>query len=177
MAADVFDLSGAIANAEAGLNTLAGQIRERITNSPTNSGKSVNVYGKPATTTGETAASIKVVVERSDEGVDISLVGRKGILQIDTGSSPEQIHDEYSSLQAFTPVIEKWVDDKVARWGVQPINAYALAQSLWTEGTGLYRAGGGTETITEPAAEAAEKILKQLTEDVSSVIYNVIQED
>lgn len=152
------------------------QMRQNIRNNTTNSHKQVNSLGLPASTTGETEESLHIEEDESN-GLSVSIVGRDHIRNIDTGSSPEDIHSEYPSFEAFEDVIEEYAANKERRYFLDDgaIDATGMAVSLWNDGSKLYKEGGGTESLREPAENAANRIIERVTPELDRTIHDAIE--
>lgn len=152
------------------------QMRQNIRNNTTNSHKHVNSLGLPASTTGETEESLHIEEDESN-GLSVSIVGRDHIRNIDTGSSPEDIHSEYPSFEAFEDVIEEYAANKERRYSLYDgtIDAFSMATTLWKRGTVLYQEGSGTESLREPAENAANRIIERVTPELDRTIYEAIE--
>lgn len=155
---------------------LAEAIAFNIQTKTTDSGSDVNSLGLPAETTGATASSLHTTVEDGSRGLMVSFVGRKGIANLDEGSSPSDIHEQVGSFDAFLQVIEKWADAKENRWMLEPgtIDVYGVAASLWDRGSVLYQQGGGTEQIKDLLPPVVERISEKITEVLDETIYRML---
>lgn len=146
------------------LDEVGFEIFSNIKEKQANSGNSVNSLNLPADTTGATGASIKVQSEPNISGLDIALVGRKGIMNIDKGNPPAKETGEWGSFESFYQAIEAWARAKEQRYGFEGIDAEGVAWNVWRYGGVLYQAGGGTESIRDLLPPAAEKIDGKITE-------------
>lgn len=157
---------------------LAEQIAFNIQTKRTNSGAEVNALGVPEETTGATAESLRTISEMGADGLVVSFVGRHNIKNIDEGSSPADIHEEFGSFESFLRSIETWAAAKEARWMLEPgqIDPYGVASSLWSHGSVLYQEGGGTEIMKYLLEPAVENINREFTEMLDETIYNLIDE-
>lgn len=156
---------------------LAENISFNIMTKRTNSGSSVNSLGVPEETTGETGRSLKTIHNETNSGITISFVGRKGIKNIDEGSSPQDVQEEFGSFGAFKNAIERWARNKEARWYLEPrsINAYSVASNVWDHGNVLYQEGGGTEIMKDLLPEAVKKINNNITKEIRNSIYKLLE--
>lgn len=105
---EVFSPERIITICEDEFGPLAEQIAFNIMTKRTNSGADVNALGLPEETTGATAESLKTIHESTNGGLTVSFVGRKGIKNIDEGSSPQDVQEEFGSFGAFLNAIERW---------------------------------------------------------------------
>ena len=155
---------------------LAEQIAFNIMTKRSNSGANVNSLGVPEETTGATGESLKTIHENMGDGLTVSFVGRKGIKNIDEGSSPQDVQEEFGSFEAFLQAIEKWARAKESRWNLDPmsINAYGVASGVWDHGSVLHQEGGGTEIMKDLLPPAIERISERLTEELDTSIYQLL---
>lgn len=154
------------------LDGVGFEIWNRILYNQTNSGNPVNSLLLPADTTGKTAESIRVESQLSSGMLNVSLIGRKGIMNIDKGNPPAESSGEWSNFDSFYYAIKEWARAKERRYGLEPneINAYSVASHVWLYGSVLWRAGGGTETIRELLPPAAEKIEQVITNTIDKTV-------
>lgn len=155
---------------------LAEQIASNIQTKRQNSGASVNSLGVPEETTGSTAESLRTIHETTSDGIVVSFVGRENIKNIDQGSSPEDVHEEFGSFESFRSAIETWARAKELRWGFEPgsINASRVAGTVWERGNVLYQEGGGTEIMADLLPPVIESISQQITEELSNSAYQLL---
>lgn len=125
---------------------------------------------------GATAESLKTIHESTNGGLTVSFVGRKGIKNIDEGSSPQDVQEEFGSFGAFLNAIERWARAKESRWNLEPrsINAYGVASSVWDHGNVLHQEGGGTEIMKDLLPPTIERISKRITEELDTSIYKLL---
>lgn len=173
---EVFSPERIITICEDEFGPLAEQIAFNIMTKRTNSGADVNALGVPEETTGATAASLKTIHEATNGGLTVSFVGRRGIKNIDEGSSPQDVQEEFGSFGAFLNVIERWARSKEARWNLDPrsINAYGVASSVWDHGSVLHQEGGGTEIMKDLLPPTIERISERITEELDTSIYQLL---
>lgn len=157
-------------------DTLRTQVVANIQTKTTTGGKKVNSLDVPEWTTGATAASLQTLVEQDNAGFEVAFVGRKGISSIDDGSSAGEVQAQYASFAAFLQAIERWAQAKEGIYGIDDIDAYAVAANVWSKGTILYREGGGTEILLELLQPAVDDIDKQLTEQLDRSVYTMLNE-
>lgn len=98
---EVFSPERIITICEDEFGPLAEQIAFNIMTKRTNSGADVNALGLPEETTGATAESLKTIHESTNGGLTVSFVGRKGIKNIDEGSSPQDVQEEFGASGPF----------------------------------------------------------------------------
>lgn len=160
---EIFSPERIITICEDEFGSLAEQIAFNIMTKRTNSGADVNALGLPEETTGATTESLKTIHESTNGGLTVSFVGRKGIKNIDEGSSPQDVQEEFGSFEAFRNAIERWARVKESRWNLDPrsINAYGVASSVWDRGSVLYQEGGGTEIMKDLLPEVVDRISKK----------------
>lgn len=158
---------------EANFSKLAEQITVNIQTKTSNSGAQVNALGLPEYTTGQTSESLKTVYEQTDNGFEVSFVGRHNIKNIDKGSSPADVQEEFGSFSSFLNAIEHWANAKEARYGLKQgaINPYVVANRVWNLGSILYREGGGTEVMEDLLQPVIDNINQQITEELDNGIY------
>lgn len=173
---EIFSPERIITICEDEFGSLAEQIAFNIMTKRTNSGADVNALGLPEETTGATTESLKTIHESTNGGLTVSFVGRKGIKNIDEGSSPQDVQEEFGSLEAFRNAIERWARVKESRWNLDPrsINAYGVASSVWDRGSVLYQEGGGTEIMKDLLPEVVDRISKKITEELDTSIYQLL---
>lgn len=173
---EVFSPERIIAICEDEFGPLAERIAFNIMTKRTNSGADVNALGVPEETTGATAESLKTIHEATNGGLTVSFVGRKGIKNIDEGSSPQDVQEEFGSFGAFLNAIERWARAKESRWGLDPdeIDAYGVTSNVWDHGTVLHQEGGGTEIMKDLLPEVVEKISEKITEELDTSIYQLL---
>lgn len=173
---EVFSPERIITICEDEFGPLAEQITFNIMTKRANSGADVNSLGVPEETTGATGESLKTIHETTNGGLTVSFVGRKGIKNIDEGSSPQDVQEEFGSFEAFKNAIEKWARAKEARWNLEPrsINAYGVASSVWDHGSVLHQEGGGTEIMKDLLPEVVERINEKITEELDTSIYQLL---
>lgn len=173
---EIFSPERIITICEDEFGSLAEQIAFNIMTKRTNSGADVNALGLPEETTGATTESLKTIHESTDGGLTVSFVGRKGIKNIDEGSSPQDVQEEFGSFEAFRNAIERWARVKESRWNLDPrsINAYGVASSVWDRGSVLYQEGGGTEIMKDLLPEVVDRISKKITEELDTSIYQLL---
>lgn len=173
---EIFSPEWIIAICEDEFGPLAEQIAFNIMTKRTNSGADVNALNVPEETTGATAESLKTIHEATNGGLTVSFVGRKGIKNIDEGSSPQDVQEEFGSFEAFRNAIERWARVKESRWNLDPrsINAYGVASSVWDRGSVLYQEGGGTEIMKDLLPEVVDRISKKITEELDTSIYQLL---
>lgn len=157
---------------------LAERIAFNLMTKRTDSGADVNSLGLPEETTGATAESLKTVHESRGDGLTVSFVGRKGIRNIDEGSSPQDVQEEFGSFGAFLNVIERWARAKEARWNLEPgeISAYGVAANVWDHGSVLHQEGGGTEIMKDLLPPVIGRISEKITGEIGSSIYQLLDE-
>lgn len=155
---------------------LGEQIAFNIMTKTTNSGADVNSLGLPEETTGETAESLKTISENTKDGFSVSFVGRANIKNIDEGSSPADIQEQFGSFESFLNSIERWARAKESRWMLEPgsIDAYRAASSIWDHGTALYQEGGGTEIMKDLLPQVVDNIIQKVTTEIDNAIYNLL---
>lgn len=173
---EIFSPERIITICEYEFGPLAEQIAFNIMTKRTNSGADVNALGLPEETTGATTESLKTIHEATNGGLTVSFVGRKGIKNIDEGSSPQDVQEEFGSFEAFRNAIERWARVKESRWNLDPrsINAYGVASSVWDRGSVLYQEGGGTEIMKDLLPEVVDRISKKITEELDTSIYQLL---
>lgn len=173
---EIFSPERIITICEDEFGPLAEQIAFNIMTKRTNSGADVNALGLPEETTGATTESLKTIHESTNGGLTVSFVGRKGIKNIDEGSSPQDVQEEFGSFEAFRNAIERWARVKESRWNLDPrsINAYGVASSVWDRGSVLYQEGGGTEIMKDLLSEVVDRISKKITEELDTSIYQLL---
>lgn len=173
---EIFSPERIITICEGEFGSLAEQIAFNIMTKRTNSGADVNALNVPEETTGATAESLKTIHEATNGGLTVSFVGRKGIKNIDEGSSPQDVREEFGSFEAFRNAIERWARVKESRWNLDPrsINAYGVASSVWDRGSVLYQEGGGTEIMKDLLPEVVDRISKKITEELDTSIYQLL---
>ena len=173
---EIFSPERIIAICKDEFGPLAEQIAFNIMTKRTNSGADVNALNVPEETTGATAESLKTIHESTNGGLTVSFVGRKGIKNIDEGSSPQDVQEEFGSFEAFRNAIERWARVKESRWNLDPrsINAYGVASSVWDRGSVLYQEGGGTEIMKDLLPEVVDRISKKITEELDTSIYQLL---
>ena len=173
---EIFSPERIITICEDEFGSLAEQIAFNIMTKRTNSGADVNALGLPEETTGATTESLKTIHESTNGGLTVSFVGRKGIKNIDEGSSPQDVQEEFGSFEAFRNAIERWARVKESRWNLDPrsINAYGVASSVWDRGSVLYQEGGGTEIMKDLLPEVVDRISKKITEQRDTTIYQLL---
>lgn len=173
---EIFSPERIITICEGEFGPLAEQIAFNIMTKRTNSGADVNALNVPEETTGATAESLKTIHEATNGGLTVSFVGRKGIKNIDEGSSPQDVQEEFGSFEAFRNAIERWARVKESRWNLDPrsINAYGVASSVWDHGSVLYQKGGGTEIMKDLLPEVVDRISKKITEELDTSIYQLL---
>jgi hypothetical protein len=173
---EIFSPERIITICEDEFGPLAEQIAFNIMTKRTNSGADVNALGLPEETTGATTESLKTIHESTNGGLTVSFVGRKGIKNIDEGSSPQDVREEFGSFEAFRNAIERWARVKESRWNLDPrsINAYGVASSVWDHGSVLYQKGGGTEIMKDLLPEVVDRISKKITEELDTSIYQLL---
>lgn len=173
---EIFSPERIITICEDEFGSLAEQIAFNIMTKRTNSGADVNALGLPEETTGATTESLKTIHESTNGGLTVSFVGRKGIKNIDEGSSPQDVREEFGSFEAFRNAIERWARVKESRWNLDPrsINAYGVASSVWDRGSVLYQEGGGTEIMKDLLPEVVDRISKKITEELDTSIYQLL---
>ncbi|WP_304323493.1 hypothetical protein [Phocaeicola plebeius] len=173
---EIFSPERIITICEDEFGPLAEQIAFNIMTKRTNSGADVNALNVPEETTGATAESLKTIHEATNGGLTVSFVGRKGIKNIDEGSSPQDVQEEFGSFEAFRNAIERWARVKESRWNLDPrsINAYGVASSVWDHGSVLYQKGGGTEIMKDLLPEVVDRISKKITEELDTSIYQLL---
>ena len=154
----------------------AEHIRENIATKRTNSGRPVNSLGLPEPTTGETAASIRVLFESDEKGFSASLVGRIGIWGIDKGRSPSQVQEQFSSFTDCVEQMRRWARAKESRYGLPAgsVNPYSVATGLWERGTILYREGGGTEILYDTIPPVVDNISRRLSELIDQGVFQLL---
>lgn len=173
---EIFSPERIITICEDEFGSLAEQIAFNIMTKRTNSGADVNALGLPEETTGATTESLKTIHESTNGGLTVSFVGRKGIKNIDEGSSPQDVQEEFGGFEAFRNAIERWARVKESRWNLDPrsINAYGVASSVWNRGSVLYQEGGGTEIMKDLLPEVVDRISKKITEELDTSIYQLL---
>lgn len=173
---EIFSPEWIITICEDEFGSLAEQIAFNIMTKRTSSGADVNALNVPEETTGATAESLKTIHEATNGGLTVSFVGRKGIKNIDEGSSPQDVQEEFGSFEAFRNAIERWARVKESRWNLDPrsINAYGVASSVWDHGSVLYQEGGGTEIMKDLLPEVVDRISKKITEELDTSIYQLL---
>lgn len=173
---EIFSPERIITICEGEFGSLAEQIAFNIMTKRTNSGADVNALHVPEETTGATAESLKTIHEATNGGLTVSFVGRKGIKNIDEGSSPQDVREEFGSFEAFRNAIERWARVKESRWNLdqRSINAYGVASSVWDRGSVLYQEGGGTEIMKDLLPEVVDRISKKITEELDTSIYQLL---
>lgn len=174
---DFFSPQKLIDICEANFRPLSDKIKLNIRLNTTNSGKPVNSLGLPAETTGASAESLRTESESIAGGYMVSFVGRENIANLDRGSSPQDVKQEFGSFESFLVAIGNWARAKEARYGMPNgvINDYNVASTVWEKGTVLYQAGGGTETISELLPPVLEEIDKQVAEELSDAVYKLLE--
>ena len=98
---EIFSPERIITICEGEFGPLAEQIAFNIMTKRTNSGADVNALNVPEETTGATAESLKTIHEATNGGLTVSFVGRKGIKNIDEGSSPQDVREEFGKLRGI----------------------------------------------------------------------------
>ena len=173
---EIFSPERIITICEGEFGPLAEQIAFNIMTKRTNSGAAVNALNVPEETTGATAESLKTIHEATNGGLTVSFVGRKGIKNIDEGSSPQDVQEEFGSFEAFRNAIERWARVKESRWNLDPrsINAYGVASRVWDHGSVLYQGGGGTEIMKDLLPEVVDRISEKITEELDTSIYQLL---
>lgn len=173
---EIFSPERIITICEDEFGPLADQISFNIMTKRTNSGADVNALGVPEETTGVTAESLKTIHEATNGGLTVSFVGRRGIKNIDEGSSPQEVQEEFGNFGAFLNVIERWARSKEARWNLDPrsINAYGVASSVWDHGSVLHQEGGGTEIMKDLLPPTIKRISERITEELDTSIYQLL---
>ena len=173
---EIFSPERIITICEDEFGPLAEQIAFNIMTKKTNSGADVNALGLPEETTGATAESLKTIHESTNGGLTVSFVGRKGIKNIDEGSSPQDVQEEFGSFGSFLNAIERWARAKESRWNLEPssINAYGVSSSVWDHGNVLHEGGGGTESMKDLLPEVVERISERITEELDTSIYKLL---
>ena len=152
-----FDPQRFIEVCEARFDTLRTQVVANLQTKTGSSGKRVNSLGVPEWATGATAASLQTQVEQNDDGFEAAFVGRQGI-------------------DAFLLAIERWAQAKEGLYGIEEIDAYAVAANVWSKGTVLYREGGGTEILFDLLQPAVDDIDRQLSEQLDRSVFTMLNE-
>ena len=155
---------------------LRTQIVANMQTKATTSGKRVNSLDVPEWATGATAASLQTQAEQDNDGFEAAFVGRKGIAGVDRGYSAGEVQAQYASFEAFLAAIERWAQAKEGIYGIEEIDAYAVAANVWSNGTILYREGGGTEIMQELLQPAVDDIDRQLTERLDRSVFTMLNE-
>ena len=135
-----------------------------------------NSLGVPEWATGATAASLQTQVEQNDDGFEVAFVGRQGIAGVDEGYSSGDVQAQYASFDAFLLAIERWAQAKEGLYGIEEIDAYAVAANVWSKGTVLYREGGGTEILFDLLQPAVDDIDRQLSEQLGRSVFTMLNE-
>lgn len=125
---------------------------------------------------GATAASLQTQVEQNDDGFEAAFVGRQGIAGVDGGRSAGDVQAQYASFDAFLLAIERWAQAKEGLYGIEEIDAYAVAANVWSKGTVLYREGGGTEILFDLLQPAVDDIDRQLSEQLGRSVFTMLNE-
>ncbi len=155
---------------------LRTQVVANLQTKTTTSGKKVNSLDVPEWATGATAASLQTLTEQDNDGFSVAFVGRKGISSIDDGSSAGEVQAQYASFDAFLQAIERWAQAKEGIYGIEDIDAYAVAANVWSKGTVLYREGGGTEILRDLLEPAVADIETKMTEMLDRSVYEMLNE-
>lgn len=171
-----FDPQRFIEVCEARFDTLRTQVVANLQTKTGSSGKRVNSLGVPEWATGATAASLQTQVEQNDDGFEAAFVGRQGIAGVDEGRSAGDVQAQYSSFDAFLLAIERWAQAKEGLYGIEEIDAYAVAANVWSKGTVLYREGGGTEILFDLLQPAVDDIDRQLSEQLDRSVFTMLNE-
>ena len=161
---------------EARVDTLRTQVVANLQTKTGSSGKRVNSLGVPEWATGATAASLQTQVEQNDDGFEAAFVGRQGIAGVDGGRSAGDVQAQYASFDAFLLAIERWAQAKEGLYGIEEIDAYAVAANVWSKGTVLYREGGGTEILFDLLQPAVDDIDRQLSEQLDRSVFTMLNE-
>ena len=171
-----FDPQRFIEVCEARFDTLRTQVVANLQTKTGSSGKRVNSLGVPEWATGATAASLQTQVEQNDDGFEAAFVGRQGIAGVDGGRSAGDVQAQYASFDAFLLAIERWAQAKEGLYGIEEIDAYAVAANVWSKGTVLYREGGGTEILFDLLQPAVDDIDRQLSEQLDRSVFTMLNE-
>lgn len=181
---DFFSPQKLIDICEANFRPLSDKIKLNIRLNTTNSGKPVNdvvppmsASNVPAATSGETERSLRTESGSIAGGYMVSFVGREYIANLDRGTSPADARAQFGTFGAFLSAITTWARTKEAKYGLPNgyIKEQRVASAVWTKGTVLYQAGGGTETISELLPPVLEEIDKQVAEELSDAVYKLLE--
>ena len=121
-------------------------------------------------------AALQTQVEQNDDGFEAAFVGRQGIAGVDEGRSAGDVQAQYASFDAFLLAIERWAQAKEGLYGIEEIDAYAVAANVWSKGTVLYREGGGTEILFDLLQPAVDDIDRQLSEQLDRSVFTMLNE-
>ena len=99
-----------------------------------------------------------------------------GIAGVDGGRSAGDVQAQYASFDAFLLAIERWAQAKEGLYGIEEIDAYAVAANVWSKGTVLYREGGGTEILFDLLQPAVDDIDRQLSEQLDRSVFTMLNE-
>ena len=143
-----FDPQRFIEVCEARFDTLRTQVVANLQTKTGSSGKRVNSLGVP---------------EWATAGVD-------------GGRSAGDVQAQYASFDAFLLAIERWAQAKEGLYGIEEIDAYAVAANVWSKGTVLYREGGGTEILFDLLQPAVDDIDRQLSEQLDRSVFTMLNE-
>lgn len=168
----MFNKGGIVALCEREFATLKERITDNIRNKKQNSGHDLNVFLEPAATTGATEQSLGTVIEETGDGFSIAFVGASHLGALDKGKSPDELHQEFGSREAFYAAMAEWGRHKEQKYGHQPV---LKGMDVWNQGTTLYQQGGGTETVRVEVEAAVERINEQLGEILDKSLYEFLQ--
>ena len=161
---------------EARFDTLRTQVVANLQTKTGSSGKRVNSLGVPEWATGATAASLQTQVEQNDDGFEAAFVGGRG--------SPASTGDVLRAMcrrntppsMLFSLRSSDGRRPKRGLYGIEEIDAYAVAANVWSKGTVLYREGGGTEILFDLLQPAVDDIDRQLSEQLDRSVFTMLNE-
>jgi hypothetical protein len=171
-----FDPQRFIEVCKARFDTLRTQVVANLQTKTSSSGKRVNSLDVPEWATGATGSSLQTLVDQDNDGFGVTFIGRKGIAGVDSGYSSNEVQAQYSSFDAFLLAIERWAQAKEGIYGIEEIDAYAVAANVWSNGTVLYREGGGTEILFELLQPAVDDIDRQISEQLDRSVFTMLNE-
>lgn len=167
----LFDRQPIIDICEKELEVLKETLRENIRNKRDNSGKDLNVFIQPASTTGNTERSLRSYIETNSNGFSAVFVGPSHLSALDKGTSPEELHQEFSNEAEFYAAMNEWGKKKRERYGTE---VQLSSMDVWNRGTTLYQEGGGIENIRNAVEGCVEQIDKKTTDKLDKSLYELL---